>query len=125
MDGNDMDDRYVGFREHAAAMQRTDAELARLRERQATTEATLLHEVAGVRQDVSEMKQMMLRPDHSALATHRVLDELPNTLSQTLANALNNSGAFKSTTSPLLLAFAIIGAVAIGALGVVMFTGIK
>lgn len=81
MTGESFDDRYVGFREHAAAMQRTDAELARLRERQATTEATLLHEVAGVRADVAEMKQLMLRPppppvDHTALAIQRALDDL-------------------------------------------------
>lgn len=104
------DDRYVGFREHAAAQQRLDLELARIRERQATTEATLLHEVAGVRADVAEMKQLMLRPpppppsppvDHGALAMQRALDAL----------ASKSSGA----AHPFLTAFAYIGAFAIGA----------
>lgn len=110
MTDDKFDDRYVGFREHAAAVQRTDTELARLRERQATTEATLLHEVAGVRSDVQELKQLMLRPpppqpDHSALATHRAIDALVERLP-------SGSG---SKTSPVLIAFALCGAIALGA----------
>lgn len=101
------DDRYVGFREHAAAQQRLDSELARMRERQATTEATLLHDVAGVRADVAEMKQLMLRPppapvDHGALAMQRALDAL--------ANAKPGG-----STHPFLTVFAVIGAFALGA----------
>lgn len=104
------DDRYVGYREHAAAQQRTDAELARIRERQATTEATLLHEVGAVRADVLEVKQLMLRPpppppqqqpvDHMALAMQRFAD---------IAERQKQGGP-----SSFLLAFAIIGALAAG-----------
>lgn len=106
--GGGFDDRYVAYREHAQAQQRTDAELARLRERQATTEATLLHEVAGVRSDVSEMKQMLVRapaqqdkPDHAALAMQRALDMLDQ----------RRSGG---GPSPFLIVFAILGALALG-----------
>lgn len=108
------DDRYVGFREHAASQQRIDAELARIRERQATTEATLLHEVAGVRADVAEMKQLMLRPpsppvDHAALAMQRALDTVV---------AIKPSGSH-----PILTTMAVVGALAIGAVIVLLFTG--
>lgn len=83
-------------------MQRADGELARLRERQATTEAALLHEVAAVRADVGELKQLLLRQplpapvDHGALATHRLAD--------TLAERLE--GASGAKPSPVLIAFA-------------------
>lgn len=106
------DDRYVGFREHAAAQQRTDSELARLRERQATTEATLLHEVSAVRSDVAEVKQLMLRPpppapqqpvDHMALAMQRFAD---------IAERQKGGSA-----SPFLIAFAVLGALALGFIG--------
>lgn len=76
------DDRYVHVREHTTALLKTQAELASIRERQATTEATLLHEVTGLRSDVSDVKQMILRqganaaPQETAaaLALHRALD---------------------------------------------------
>lgn len=104
------DDRYVAYREHAQAMQRTDAELARLRERQATTEATLLHEVAAVRSDVAEVKQIMLKAptppppiDHGALAMQRAMDMLEQ----------KRGGG----PSPFLIVFAILGALALGFLG--------
>ena len=103
------DDRYVAYREHAQAMQRTDAELARLRERQATTEATLLHEVAAVRSDVAEVKQLMLKapaappptpsPDHAALAMQRALDLLEQR---------------RGGPAPFLIVFAILGALGLG-----------
>lgn len=103
------DDRYVGFREHAAAQQRTDAELARLRERQATTEATLLHEVAAVRADVGELKQLFLRGpqshDNAALAIQRTLDELRSA----------RGG------SPVVYVLALVGMTAIGVLGAMLF----
>jgi len=76
-------DRYVHVREHTTALLKTQAELASIRERQATTEATLLHEVTGLRSDVSDVKQMILRqgtatqqPQETAaaLALHRALD---------------------------------------------------
>lgn len=107
------DDRYVGFREHAAAMQRADAELARLRERQATTEAALLHEVAAVRTDIGEMKQILLRQpaaavDHNALVTHRALDAMTQA-------AERLSGPSNTQRSPVLLSLAILGAGAVGA----------
>jgi hypothetical protein len=109
------DDRYVGFREHAAAQQRLDSELARIRERQATTEATLLHEVAGVRADVAEMKQLMLRPppppvDHQALVMQRAMDALTSTK--------------PSGSHPFLTVMSVIGALAIGAVAVMIFTGV-
>ena len=103
------DDRYVAYREHAQAQQRTDAELARLRERQATTEATLLHEVAAVRSDVAEVKQIMLKTapaqpiDHGALAMQRAMDMLEQ----------KRGGG----PSPFLIVFAILGALTLGFLG--------
>lgn len=114
MADDQFDDRYVGFREHAAAQQRLDSELARIRERQATTEATLLHEVAGVRADVAEMKQLMLRPppappvDHGALAMQRALDAL----------TANKPSA---TAHPFLSVMAFIGALAIGGGAIFVF----
>lgn len=113
-----MDERYVGYREHAAAQQRVDSEIARIRERQATTEATLLHEVTAVRSDIGEIKQLMLRQpepkvDHQALASHRALD----VLAEKLGESSNNK------TSPLLIAFALLGAVALGAFGMQLIGG--
>ena len=107
-DGPTFDDRYVGYREHAAATQRASEEMARLRERQATTEATLLHEVAAVRSDVGELKQLMLRPagapvDHAALAMQRAMD---------LMERRPSAGG-----SPFLIIFAVLGALALGFLG--------
>lgn len=114
MADDSFDDRYVGFREHAAAQQRFDSELARLRERQATTEATLLHEVAGVRADVAEMKQMLLRPapppvDHGALALQRALDALTSK---------------PSGSHPFLTVMAVVGALAVGAVIVMLLPGV-
>ena len=107
MSSEQFDDRYVAYREHAQAQQRTDAELARLRERQATTEATLLHEVAAVRADVGEVKQIMLKAppppppvDQGALAMQRAMDMLEQR---------RGGGA-----SPFLIVFAILGALALG-----------
>ena len=105
MSNEQFDDRYVAYREHAQAQQRTDAELARLRERQATTEATLLHEVAAVRADVGEVKQLMLKAppppvDQGALAMQRAMDMLEQR---------RGGGA-----SPFLIVFAILGALALG-----------
>ena len=107
-EGPAFDDRYVAYREHAAAVHRTSEEIARLRERQATTEATLLHEVAAVRTDVSEMKQIMLRQpaervDHGALAMQRAMD---------MMEANRRPGG-----SPFLIIFAVLGALALGFLG--------
>lgn len=107
-DGPAFDDRYVAYREHAAAFQRTSEEMARLRERQATTEATLLHEVAAVRSDVGELKQIMLRqPDqvnHGALAAQRAMDMIE-------ANNRRPGG------SPFLVIFSVLGALALGFMG--------
>ena len=106
-DGPAFDDRYVAYREHAAAFQRTSEEMARLRERQATTEATLLHEVAAVRSDVGELKQLILRQpeqvNHGALAAQRAMD---------MMEARGNKGG-----SPFLVIFAVLGALALGFMG--------
>ena len=106
-DGPAFDDRYVAYREHAAAVQRTSEELARLRERQATTEATLLHEVAAVRSDVGELKQILLRQpeqvNHGALAAQRAMDMMES-----------NRG---KGGSPFLVIFAVLGALALGFMG--------
>lgn len=109
----EMDDRYVGFREHAAAVQRMDAELSRLREWQATTEASLLHQMTAVRSDVGELKQLLLRPpappvDHAALALQRAID------------AVEKRGG---SPSPFLTIFAIVGAIAMGVLATMLFIG--
>jgi len=87
MGDDGFDDRYVHVREHTTAQLKTQAELAAIRERQATTEATLLHEVSGLRQDVTDVKQMLIRAPQqqqapvqqetaAALALHRALDAI-------------------------------------------------
>ena len=103
-EGPAFDDRYVAYREHAAAFQRTSEELARLRERQATTEATLLHEVAAVRSDVGELKHLILRQpeqhvNHDVNALHRAMDMLESK---------------RGGNSLFLIVFAVLGALAIG-----------
>ena len=106
-DGRAFDDRHVSYREFAGAVLRSSEEMARLRERQATTEATLLHEVAAVRSDVSEMKQMMLRQpeqvNHGALAAQRAMD---------MMEASRRPGG-----SPFLVIFSVLGALALGFMG--------
>ena len=108
-----MDDRYATFREHAE-----------LREQHAELRATV-QQIPVALSRIETMLAARNQPDHHALAAHRALDELPQTLSQTLANVLANSGAMKPNTSPVLLAFAIIGAVALGALGMQLITGAR
>lgn len=101
-----MDERYATFREHAE-----------LRERTATLEATI-HQIGPALARIEQAVVTIARQpavDHSALAAHRVLDDLPQLL-QTASQ--KTQGA-----SPVLMAFALIGALAIGALGYKLFTG--
>lgn len=104
-DGRAFDDRNVSYREFAGAVLRSSEEMARLRERQATTEATLLHEMSAVRGDVGELKQIILRQparevDHNALVMTRALDMLDN----------KKGGGL----SPFLIIFAVLGALVVG-----------
>ena len=102
---SDIDERYATFREHAE-----------LREWTAKIDAT----VQQIPTSLARIETMLAsaRPavDHSALAAHRVLDDLP----QIIHSATQKAG---SGTNPILLAFAIIGALALGALGYHIATG--
>lgn len=109
----EMDDRYATFREHAE-----------LREQHAELRATV-QQIPVALSRIETMLATRHQPDHSALAAHRALDELPKNLAQTFADALNNSGITgrSNNTSPALIAFALIGAVALGALGMQLIVG--
>lgn len=102
-----MDDRYATFREHAE-----------LRERAATIEATM-QQLAPALARIETLITARTTPqvDHSALATHRVLDDLPQII-ESLRSKTNNSSPV-----PVLIAFAIVGAMAIGVLGYKFITG--
>ena len=102
----DMDERYATFREHAE-----------LREWTAKIDASVQQiPTALARIETMIATQRAAPPvDHQALTAHRVLDELPQILQ-----------AARSQTqgvSPILIAFAIIGAMAIGALAYRIITG--
>lgn len=99
------DDRYITVREHVE-----------LRERTAIVEATL----AQVPQQLARIEALLSarreeRVDHSALAAHRLLDDLP-TIIQSAKQGVGG-------VSPILIAFAIVGAMAIGALAYRIATG--
>ena len=109
-----MDDRYATFREHAE-----------LRESHAELRATVQQIPVALSRIETMLAAKQHAPDHNALTAHRMLDELPQTLSQTIAAALTNSSLGKSNTSPALIALALIGAVALGALGMQLLVGTR
>ena len=98
--GEPMDDRYATFREHAE-----------LRERTATLEASVAQIAPTLARIETLVAARQASPpvDHGALAMQRALDAL--------------STAKPSGASPFLIGFAIVGALAIGVLGAMLFTG--
>lgn len=101
----DMDERYATFREHAE-----------LREWTAKIDASVQQIPSMLARIENKIDTQRAPPvDHQALTAHRVLDELPQILQ-----------AARSQTqgvSPILIGFAIIGAMAIGALTYRIVTG--
>lgn len=110
---------FIGVREHHEAIGALKDEQARLREKTAGLEMSLLHQMVGMQRNLEDIKSLLQRPavDHGALATHRAIETLP----QALAAALQ--GANKSNASPVLIAFALLGAIALGAFGMQFFGG--
>lgn len=102
------DDDIIRAREFFTAIGEMKDAHAEQREKVAGLEMSVLHQMQGVRSDVSEIKAMLLRPpppppvDHGALAAQRAIDLLESKL----------SGGSNSNT--LLILFAILGAIAIG-----------
>lgn len=113
------DENYIGVREHHEAIQALKDEQARQREKTAGLEMALLHQMNGMQRTLNSIEAKVQAPhvDHSALATHRAIETLP----QALAEALR--GARSTNQSPVLIAFALLGAVALGAFGMQFIGG--
>lgn len=106
----EMDERYASFREHAE-LQRSHAAL----------EATVTNQLNNIASGMSDIKSMLLRPpvDHGALASHRAIQELPQTLSQALASAIQDTR--RSNASPFTVVLSYVGAAAMAAFAVYVF----
>lgn len=117
------DENYIGVREHHEAIQALKDEQARQREKTAGLEMALLHQMNGMQRTLEDIKATVQRPrepDHSALATHRAIETLPQALAEALRTALGSRG---TNQSPVLIAFALLGAVALGAFGMQFIGG--
>lgn len=115
------DDNYIGVREHHEAIQALKDEQARQREKTAGLEMALLHQMNSMQRTLEDIKITVQRsrdPDHSALATHRAIETLPQALAEAMRSV---RGA--QTNSPVLIAFALLGAVALGAFGMQFIGG--
>ena len=119
-----MADEYIGVREHHEAIGALKDEQARQREKTAGLEMALLHQMNGMQRTLEDIKTSVQRPhtDHQtvqaqALATHRTLDTL-----QTVIERMGDSKS-SSSNSPVLIAFALRGAVALGAFGMQFIGG--
>lgn len=114
------DDNFIGVREHHEAIASIKDEQARLREKTAGLEMALLHQMSGMQRTLDHITSLLqarsTQPDHQTLATHRTLDTL-----STLAERL--SEAKPPSNSPVLIAFALLGAVALGAFGMQFIGG--
>lgn len=105
-----MDERYASFREFAD-----------LHRSHAAMEVTVTNQLTNIATGMSDIKSMLLRPpvDHSALASHRVIQELPQTLSQALATALADPK--RSSASPFTIVLSYVGAAACAGFAVYAF----
>lgn len=117
-----MADEYIGVREHHEAIGALKDEQARQREKTAALEMALLYQMNGIQRTLEDIKATVQRPpqDHAvqaqALATHRTLDTLTSLLERL-------SESKPSNHSPVLIAFALLGAVALGAFGMQFIGG--
>jgi hypothetical protein len=113
------DDNFIGVREHHEAIASIKDEQAKLREKTAGLEMSLLHQMAGMQRSLDHITTLLQRPqvDHSALATHRAIETLPQTLAEAMRQARGTN------QSPVLIAFALLGAVALGAFGMQFIGG--
>ena len=106
-----MDERYASFREFAD-----------LHRSHAALEATVTNQLTNIALSISDIKAMLMRPqvDHAALASHRVIEALPQTLSQAIATNLaemkQSSGA-----SPFTVVLSYVGAAACAGFAVYAF----
>lgn len=114
------DDNFIGVREHHEAIGALKDEQARLREKTAGLEMSLLHQMGGMQRSLDDIKSLLqarsAQPDHQTLATHRTLDTL-SALTERLSEIK------PSSNSPILIAFALLGAVALGAFGMQFIGG--
>lgn len=108
----DMDDRYASFRE-----------LAELHRSHAALEATVTNQLNNIASGMSDIKSMLMRPqvDHSALATHRAIETLPQTLSQAIASTLGDMKQAQAHTSPFTIVLSYIGIAAIAGFAMYLF----
>jgi hypothetical protein len=111
MSGEPIDDRYASFRE-----------LAELHRSHSALEATVTNQLNNMASGISDIKSMLLRPqvDHSALATHRAIETLPQTLSQAIASSLESIKT-PSHTSPFTIVLSYVGIAAMAALAAYIF----
>lgn len=113
------DDNYIGVREHHEAIGVLKDEQARLREKTAALEMSVLHQMTSIQRTLEDIKATLQRPqaqEHAVLAQHRTLDTL-STLAERLAENKPRQN------SPVLIAFALLGAVALGAFGMQFIGG--
>ena len=113
------DDNFIGVREHHEAIGALKDEQARLREKTAGLEMSLLHQMASIQRTLEDIKSSVQRPqqtEHAVLAQHRTLD----TLTQLIEKISDNK---PQSNSPVLIAFALLGAVALGAFGMQFIGG--
>lgn len=105
---DELDDRYASFREHASLS-------AEVRERLVALET-------GLRTDVSDIKSMLMRPQSSAAPQQHE----NSTMNSTLLALHDLAKSFRESrdsggVNVVVRALAIVGAVAIGALGMWFF----
>jgi hypothetical protein len=115
------ENHFISVREHHEAIGALKDEQAKQREKTAGLEMSLLHQMAGMQRTLDDIKAAVSnRPqaDHSALATHRAIETLPQALAEALRTARGTSNQ-----SPVLIAFALLGAVALGAFGMQFIGG--
>jgi hypothetical protein len=97
----EMDERYASFREFAD-----------LHRAHAALDASVTNQLNNIAAGMSDIKTMLLRPqvDHNALAAHRAIEALPQTLSQALASNLSEMKS--SNNSPFTIVLSYVGAAA-------------
>ena len=106
----EMDERYASFREFAD-----------LHRAHAALDASVTNQLNNIAAGMSDIKTMLLRPqvDHNALAAHRAIEALPQTLSQALASNLSEMKS--SNNSPFTIVLSYVGAAACAGFAVYVF----
>lgn len=115
---------FIGVREHHEAIGALKDEQARIREKTAGLEMSVLHQMGAMNRTLDDIKALLQTrqsaPDHVVLATHRAIESLPQALATALQGAVENAN---KSNSPVLIAFALLGAVALGAFGMQFIGG--